>query len=148
MSGEDSGTTPGNQQSMEQNNINDRVAENEANAESSFSVGESSNDTAFDSFPKKLNEEKQGRHIPGHPLFTPGRSELTITMSRAAELVEKYAGTGTAIGDHKERIDFGEIIGYYVDQNTGQMMLTTIGIIHYSNTGVHIVPARPQGGIV
>ena len=47
---------------------------------------------------------------------------------------------------NKERLDFVEIIGNYVDEN-GNSQPTTIGIIHKSKTGCHIVPAKPKGGI-
>ena len=39
---------------------------------------------------------------------------------------------------------FGQVIGKYVDPNTGVGTETTIGIIHYGEKGAHIVPARPN----
>ena len=42
----------------------------------------------------------------------------------------------------KERIDFGETIGTYVDK-AGNSSPTTKGIVHYGKQGAHIVPARP-----
>jgi filamentous hemagglutinin len=42
----------------------------------------------------------------------------------------------------KERVDFGEVIGKYVDRS-GNAVDTTKGIIHYAQDGIHIVPARP-----
>ena len=104
----------------------------------------SNSDKPFASLPKTINEDKQGKHIVGHKNYIPGRSILTISISEAQELIDKYSGTGTVIGDHKERIDFGRVIGKYVDKDTGKESETTIGIIHYSNTGVHIVPAKPK----
>ncbi|MHB9941523.1 hypothetical protein CF065_07820 [Clostridium sporogenes] len=47
------------------------------------------------------------------------------------------------MGANKERIDFGKIIGQYVDPITGKLYDTTKAIIHYSKKGVHIVPSRP-----
>ena len=44
---------------------------------------------------------------------------------------------------YKERVDFGRVIGQYYDQETGQYVDTTIGIIHYGNDGAHIIPAKP-----
>jgi len=58
-------------------------------------------------------------------------------------LLDVFAGTGQAIGTNKERVDFGFIIGQYVNPETGEAIDTTIGIIHYGNNGAHIVPARP-----
>lgn len=51
---------------------------------------------------------------------------------------------GSFIGINKERVDFGKVIGQYVDPNTGIVKETTIGIIHYGKKGAHIVPARPN----
>lgn len=59
------------------------------------------------------------------------------------------AGSGQQIGNtpigmpgSKERVNFGEPIGMYID-GTGVAKSTTNGIIHYSKEGIHIVPARP-----
>lgn len=43
----------------------------------------------------------------------------------------------------RERIDFGEQIGTYIDPVTGAELAISRGILHYGNKGVHIVPARP-----
>lgn len=43
-----------------------------------------------------------------------------------------------------ERVDFGKTIGNYVDPDTGTKYPTTVGIIHYSKSGTHIVSARPK----
>jgi filamentous hemagglutinin len=42
----------------------------------------------------------------------------------------------------RERVDFGENIGTYIDR-AGNSSPTTKGIIHYGKDGMHIVPARP-----
>lgn len=39
-------------------------------------------------------------------------------------------------------MDFGEVIGQYVNPATGEAVDTTVGLIHYSKTGTHIVPAQ------
>lgn len=91
---------------------------------------------------------RQGKHIPGHKNFILGRSEWTHPDPQ--DLVNTFAGKGTQAGKvakgmpgYKERIDFGEVIGNYVDPVTGLSVPTTKGIIHYGADGVHIVPARP-----
>lgn len=71
-------------------------------------------------------------------------TELTISLAEAGNLVQQYSGKGTPVGDNKERVDFGKTIGIYKDSSTGAGTPTTIGIIHYSKTGTHIVPARPK----
>jgi RHS repeat-associated protein len=97
----------------------------------------------------KIHPGKQGKHIPGHNNFLQGRSKLT--HNNPQDLVDRFAGKGQQAGKippgmpgFKERIDFGEIIGIYVDKTTGESMPTTVGILHYSKDGVHIVPARPK----
>ena len=143
MSGNDSGVTPGDQSTLDQNNVSQSIAQNEADAASIFDAG-SQSISNFSEYPKTLNEGKQGKHIPGHNNYQEGKSELTISMFEASKLVDKYSGKGTPVGDNKERVDFGQIIGNYKDPNTHNRVPTTIGIIHYSKSGTHIVPARPK----
>ena len=66
------------------------------------------------------------------------------TLDDIQKLLDRKAGTGSMIGNNKERVDFGEVIGQYVDPITGQATDTTMGIIHYGSKGAHIVPARPN----
>ncbi len=144
MSGNESGITSGNQGTVEQMNEAYIVAKNEADAASTFDATVPSDSSVFDSFPKEINYGKQGKHIPGHNNFQPGKSELTISVSEANSLVNTYSGKGIILGDNKEKVDFGRIIGNYVDPFTGIKRPTTMGIIHYSKTGTHIVPSRPK----
>ncbi|HEY9886512.1 MAG TPA: polymorphic toxin type 50 domain-containing protein [Vampirovibrionales bacterium] len=65
-------------------------------------------------------------------------------------LVNRFAGKGEAVNGfpkqapgYKERVNFGQNIGNYVDENTGLSYPSTKGIIIYSKTGVHIYPIRP-----
>ncbi|MFR2208013.1 MAG: polymorphic toxin type 50 domain-containing protein [Clostridia bacterium] len=46
--------------------------------------------------------------------------------------------------DNGERVDFKEIIGFYINKQKNKKYETTVGIIHYSKNGLHIVPARPS----
>ena len=92
--------------------------------------------------PTNIHSGKQGKHIPGHNNYDPARDPLTFPNPQA--LIDRFAGTGTPVGNvprgapgFKERVDFGQIIG------TNRGVPTTKGIIHYSNSGLHIVPARP-----
>lgn len=96
-----------------------------------------------------IEEGKQGKHVPGHNNFQEGKSELTHPAPQG--LVDRHAGTGQQVGatpngqpGAKERVDFGTIIGNYVDPVTGAKSPTTNGIIHQSSKGVHIVPSRPN----
>ncbi|WP_395068026.1 polymorphic toxin type 50 domain-containing protein [Paraburkholderia silvatlantica] len=95
-----------------------------------------------------IEEGKQGKHQPGHNNFTPGKSEFTYPDPQ--QLANDHAGTGQPANSvtpgaagYRERVDFGTIIGNWVDPSTGQKTPTTNGIIHYSKDGVHIVPSRP-----
>lgn len=97
----------------------------------------------FNGFDANISRGKQGKHISGHNNYIKGKSSFTGTMDDAQRLINKYTGKGQALGINRERVDFGEIIGKYVNPKTGEAMDTTVGIIHYSKTGAHIVPARP-----
>ncbi|WP_373692846.1 polymorphic toxin type 50 domain-containing protein [Agromyces silvae] len=64
----------------------------------------------------------------------------------------RQSGTGAQAGripvgqpGYKERVDFREQIGQFVDQSTGMITPTTRGIIHYGKKGIHVVPSRPGG---
>ena len=60
------------------------------------------------------------------------------------------AGTGQPVGSvprgqpgFKERIDFGETIGTYIDPSTGVEQSSSKGMLIYSKKGIHIYPVRP-----
>ena len=112
-----------------------------------FSGTRGSRDDGFrkvNGFTTKIHEGRQGKHIIGHSNYRKGRSVLHMSMARAQKLVEDLAGTGEWIGSsNRERIDFGFEIGTYVDER-GNRTKTTVGIIHFSKQGAHIVPGRPK----
>jgi len=93
----------------------------------------------------RINAGQQGKHQLGHNNYISGRSVLT---GNPAEL-GKHAGTGQQVGKvdvgipgSKERVNFGQQIGNYIDKN-GNAAPTNNGIIHYGKDGIHIVPSRP-----
>ncbi|MBC8537259.1 polymorphic toxin type 50 domain-containing protein [Feifania hominis] len=106
--------------------------------------GESSKSTH--GFTTTVNSGKQGKHIVGNRNYIQGRSIFNGTVEDAQKLVNEFAGSGSWIGVNKERINFGRVIGQYVNPITGEAVDTTVGIIHYSKTGTHIIPAQPIGG--
>uniref|UniRef100_A0A7C9JJ75 Transposase n=1 Tax=Muribaculaceae bacterium Z82 TaxID=2304548 RepID=A0A7C9JJ75_9BACT len=112
-----------------------------------FSGTRGSRDDGFrkvNGFTTRVHEGRQGKHIIGHNNYQKGKSVLHMTMARAQELIETHGGTGSWInGSNRERVDFGFEIGTYVGRD-GSRQATTIGNIHYSNSGSHIVPARPK----
>ena len=96
-----------------------------------------------------MNQGQQDKHIVGTNNYQPGRSILTASNPQA--LLDQFGGTGVPVNDvpsgqpgFRERVDFGQIIGNFVDQTTGTSTPTTNGIIHYGNSGAHIVPAAPN----
>lgn len=91
-----------------------------------------------------LHTGRQGKHIVGNKNYIPGRSIFLGTIEEAQQLVRKFSGTGTPAGENRERVNFGKVIGYLVNPKTGEKILTTWGIIHYSKSGAHIVPSRPN----
>ena len=102
-----------------------------------------------ESYPKSIEEGKQGKHILGHNNYIEGRSYLTIDIKELQSLVNKYAGTGELQRDrqghwnHKEVVAIGKNIGVYKDLK-GNELSTDIATIHYSKKGVHVVPAKPK----
>lgn len=102
----------------------------------------------------KLDVEKQNRHMPGRNAYEIARTNgnLRSVIFRDAnalqKLLDEKAGTGEFIGNNKEKIDFGQTIGQYVDVDGRSKRETRIGIIHYGPDGAYIVPARPsEGGV-
>ena len=97
----------------------------------------------FSDLPKTIHMGKQGKHILGHNNYQKGKSILNISTDSAQDLIKKYSGTGQKMGKSREKIDFGTIIGKYVHPQTGKTYDTTIGTIHYSKNGTHLVPEKP-----
>ena len=95
-------------------------------------------------FTTKLNAGAQGKHIPGHKNYQKGKSIFRGSLADAQALIEQFAGTGVWIGINRERVNFGRVIGTYVSDGGAVRKPTTIGLIHYSKRGAHIVPGRPQ----
>lgn len=91
-----------------------------------------------------LHADRQGKHIIGHKNYIPGRSIFIGTMKDAQRLVRELTGKGARLGPNKERVDFGRLVGFYMNPKTGEKIPTTWGIIHYSKDGAHIVPTQPQ----
>ena len=95
----------------------------------------------------RIHEGRQGKHIPGHNSYRPGRSILTANPNELG----RHAGTGQQIGnnpigslDSRERVDFLFEIGTYINNEGTFSSPTTNGTIRYSKTGIHTVPARPN----
>ena len=98
----------------------------------------------------KVNVGQQNKHIPGTNEYKNAlnngqtKSIMYGDANDIQNLLNDKASTGDFIGANKERVNFGQVIGQYVDPDTGVGVETTIGIIHYGKKGAHIVPARPN----
>jgi hypothetical protein len=92
-----------------------------------------------------IDSGKQGKHILGHNNYTPGRSYLTVLEDEAQQLVNQYAGTGELLRDSNNRwkqtelVESGKSIGVAIKMD-GAEIPTSRFIIHYSQSGTHIVP--------
>ena len=112
-------------------------------------VGESGSKTV-NGYDTKVNVGQQNKHIPGTNEYKNAlnngqtKSIMYGDANDIQNLLNDKAGTGDFIGANKERVNFGQVIGQYVDPDTGVGVETTIGIIHYGKKGAHIVPARPN----
>ena len=106
--------------------------------------GTKGSNKVFADYPKTVHKGKQDKHIVGSNNYTPGRSVFLGTPKQAETLIKQHSGTGQPLDPNKERVDFGKVIGNYVDASSGESYPTTMGIIHYSKSGAHIVPAKPK----
>lgn len=89
-----------------------------------------------------LNFGKQGKHWKWHNNFQQGKSILNIDPKKLQELVKLHANKHHG---QREIVDFGEIIGQWLNPNDGKFYDTTRGTIHWSKDGgYHVVPAKPK----
>jgi filamentous hemagglutinin len=101
-----------------------------------------------------INKGQQNKHVPGtneYKIASEAGLNKSILSVPPDSLLSKL-GTGQQVGNtpvgtpgSKERINYGQPIGNYIDPQTGISTPTTNGIVHYGKNGVHIVPARPSG---
>lgn len=109
---------------------------------------------------KAVDVSRQNKHVRGTKEWgdvvsknggSITQSEITLTVEEISELVAGLVGTGDMIVKRsrppqiKERVRIaGRIIGIYRDAR-GRSIETDTAIIHYSASGLHLVPARPLG---
>lgn len=96
--------------------------------------------------PIEINPEKQNRHILGTKEYKAGRSYFTVSSSQLQDIVKQKYDTGkvyiTNNGKQiRENIFLASDIGVIVNNETGEHRTNGIKI-HYSRTGVHVVPYR------
>lgn len=96
-----------------------------------------------------VNADKQGRHDKSSKLYREGKSYMTISMDEIQGIVNKYAGTGyipmVEGGDwkNKESITLPREVGIIITGKSRKELPTNRITIHYSKTGVHVVPSMP-----
>ncbi|WP_413381428.1 polymorphic toxin type 50 domain-containing protein [Alkalihalobacillus sp. 1P02AB] len=95
--------------------------------------------------PGYINAQKQNRHIQGTKEYTSGKSIFNGTVVKATRLLRSHGGKGRVVNkdNNRESVNFNENIGLYRSPGSDAVAPTTVGTIHYSKTGAHIVPARP-----
>lgn len=91
--------------------------------------------------PKGIHSGAQGKHIPGHNNYIPGRSTITRDPQKLLDGVHsgKYPIVRTNPRGQPV-VDFGKPIGTHA--GTGKP--TNFGTIHSGKNGAHIVPANPS----
>ena len=101
----------------------------------------------------EIEISKQNKHLENTNEYkvslANGQQKSIITVS--LDSLKGYVGTGQQVGkteiglpSSKERVNFNKNIGIYIDPVTGDRTPTTMGIIHYSKNGYHVVPAKPK----
>ena len=118
----------------------------ETNNQENAQQTQSQPNNPYEHFKKTIKKESQEHHIPGSNHYIPGRSIFNGTVEEAQRLVNEYSGKGEYVTPNKERVDFGQVIGVFRNENGSTVCETTVGNIHYSKAGTHIVPANPLQG--
>lgn len=72
-----------------------------------------------------------------------GRRKDILNKDKKIFAGEQVSLEVTNFSDFREIVDFHERIGFWVNKETMLTFPTTIGIIHYSKNGAHIIPAYP-----
>lgn len=110
----------------------------------------------MDNYNLQINPGSQDKHILGTnnyktELENGRKKSYLLDNINPQELVNKYAGTGEIRRDlkgkwtNKEFIEHTENIGYAVNPETNEEILTNKFAIHYSKKkGTHIVPAKNE----
>jgi hypothetical protein len=82
--------------------------------------------------------------------YIPARHSNILTHPDPQQLVLEFAGLGVSNSTispgesgYRELVNFKEIIGYTVNEETKEKTITTFGKIQYLKNGVYIVPATP-----
>ncbi|MBR1772245.1 MAG: hypothetical protein IJ747_09490 [Lachnospiraceae bacterium] len=133
--------------------VEERKVQDDAVYHSKYAVASSDVDGNYrvvNGFLVKLDQEAQGGYMPGKSGYEQARnngimhSVIFRDASGLQKLLDEKAGSGDFVAPNKEKVNFGQVIGQYMDPDTKAKLETTVGVIHYTSDGVYIVPARPN----
>lgn len=99
----------------------------------------------------KINPEKQARHKMGDPRYIDGRSYVTATDEQLQEFSDKCTKSGDVhIRNNGTQFTVTNTadyqIGVDIDDVTNKKTPTNRATTHYSKTGAHVVPSKPESG--
>lgn len=116
-------------------------------------AGKDSGSSASSTAKPSINQGQQNKHVPvtnEYKIASEAGLNKSVLTVQPDSLLSKL-GTGQQVGNmsigtpgSKERINYGKVIGNYIDPQTGVSTPTTNGIVHYGRNGVHIVPASQR----
>lgn len=93
----------------------------------------------------KVNHDKQAKHNIDSRKYTPGKSYLNWSDTKAQEFIDKNMKNAVKISDNKYRVSVDYVVGMHIDQN-GNKHPSKNAIIVLSKTGSHIYPGKPGKG--
>ncbi len=103
----------------------------------------------------KLDSKKQDKHIEGTKAYKNAiakgihPSRLTIDQNEIPTLIDRYTKEGEARildnGSIRVTFTYDKPIGVSCNPSGAKESVTSVGEIHYSKTGAHIVPIEQKG---
>ncbi|MDU6434742.1 MAG: polymorphic toxin type 50 domain-containing protein, partial [Pantoea sp.] len=103
-------------------------------------AGKGSGTSASSVAKPSINQGQQNKHVPGtneYKIASEAGLNKSVLTVQSDSLLSKL-GTGQQVGNaaigtpgSKERINYGKVIGNYIDPQTGVSTPTTNGIVHY-----------------
>ena len=97
------------------------------------------------SFPRKLNEGNQTKHIKGSHNYDAKRSSFYGTKKSAEDFVKRFGGKGQRVSgtDNKERVRMDYNVGIYRNAKGDYEMPSKNAMIVWGKNGGHVYAAEP-----
>lgn len=95
----------------------------------------------------KINDSKQNRHIAGNKTMKENASYFENDIATLQKIIDEKAGSGYCYFEGKrflETIHDSRLNGFCKSFIDGKIYKTNIAKIHYSKTGIHIVPTLKE----